>query len=72
MKINNFQQEKAVREQRIRELEAETALQTDRAETTAAALRALEDQRSAEAAAMMEQHKEELNAAQSKTISQNK
>lgn len=50
----------------IRDLEAEVALQAARAETTAAALRALEDQRTAEMNAVAEQHKEELAAAQSK------
>lgn len=51
--------------QRIRELEAEAALQAARAEATAAALQALEEQRSAETAAIHEQHKEELTAAHS-------
>lgn len=60
------QQEKAAHIQRIRDLEAEAALQAARAEATAAALQALEDQRSAEAAALLEQHKEELTAAHSK------
>ncbi|KAJ2952949.1 hypothetical protein O0L34_g7320 [Tuta absoluta] len=59
-----MEQEKAVREQRIRELEAEAALQAQRAEATSAALRALEDQRSAELATLQEQHREELTAAQ--------
>ncbi|CAG4988747.1 unnamed protein product [Parnassius apollo] len=58
-----MEQEKAAREKHIRELEAEVALQAARAETTAAALKALEDQRSAEVAAMAEQYKEELSAA---------
>ncbi|XP_059057015.1 restin homolog isoform X2 [Achroia grisella] len=59
-----MEQEKASHIHRIRELEAEAALQASRADTTAAALQALEDQRSAEAAAISEQHKEELSAAQ--------
>ncbi|CAH2073548.1 unnamed protein product, partial [Iphiclides podalirius] len=58
-----MEQEKAAREQHIRELEAEIALQAARAETTAAALKVLEDQRSSEIATMAEQHKEELSAA---------
>ncbi|XP_068629873.1 restin homolog isoform X2 [Battus philenor] len=58
-----MEQEKADREKHIRELEAEIALQVARAETTAAALKALEDQRNVEVAAMTEQHKEELSAA---------
>lgn len=64
-KLSILQTEKAIREQRIRDLEAEAALQAARAETTAAALRALEEQRSAETAAIAEQHKEELTAAHS-------
>ncbi|KAG6452702.1 hypothetical protein O3G_MSEX007770 [Manduca sexta] len=55
-----MENEKISREQRIRELEAEAALQKARAE-------ALEEQRGAEAAAATaaaEQHKEELTAAQ--------
>ncbi|XP_013194535.2 CAP-Gly domain-containing linker protein 2 isoform X2 [Amyelois transitella] len=59
-----MEQEKAAHLHRIRELEAEAALQAARADTTAAALQALEDQRSAEAAVIAEQHKEELTAAQ--------
>lgn len=62
------QQEKATHLHRIRELEAEAALQAARADTTAAALQALEDQRSAEAAAIAEQHKEELTAAHSESF----
>ncbi|XP_026329809.1 CAP-Gly domain-containing linker protein 1 isoform X6 [Hyposmocoma kahamanoa] len=58
-----MEQEKTTREQRIRELEAEAVLQSARAEATAAQLRALEDQRAAETAALAEQHKEELTAA---------
>lgn len=42
------------------------ALQAARAETTASTLRALEDQRNAEMTTVIEQHKEELAAAQSK------
>ncbi|CAH2086257.1 unnamed protein product [Euphydryas editha] len=60
-----MEKEKEVREKQIRDLEAEVALQAARAETTSAALRALEDQRSAEFSALAEQHKEELVAAQS-------
>ncbi|OWR42946.1 CAP-Gly domain-containing linker protein 1 [Danaus plexippus plexippus] len=56
--------EKLEREKLIRDLEAEVALQAARAETTAATLRVLEDQRSAEMSALAEQHKEELVAAQ--------
>lgn len=41
-------------------------LQTARAEATAAALRIVEDQRAIDAAAVAEQHREELTAAQSK------
>ncbi|XP_014370376.2 restin homolog isoform X14 [Papilio machaon] len=58
-----MEQEKAAREKHIRELEAEVALQSARADTTAAALKALEDQRTIEVAAVAEQHKEELSAA---------
>ncbi|XP_045785814.1 restin homolog isoform X4 [Maniola jurtina] len=59
-----MEQEKEAREKLIRDLEAEVALQAARAETTAAALRALEDQRNSEMSALAEQHKEELVAAQ--------
>ncbi|XP_052737464.1 CAP-Gly domain-containing linker protein 1 isoform X1 [Bicyclus anynana] len=59
-----MEQEKEAREKQIRDLEAEVALQAARAETTAATLRALEDQRNAEVNALAEQHKEELAAAQ--------
>ncbi|XP_034840545.1 restin homolog isoform X6 [Maniola hyperantus] len=59
-----MEQEKEAREKRIRDLEAEVALQAARAETTAAALRALEDQRNSEMSTLAEQHKEELVAAQ--------
>lgn len=62
--LSNVQKEKEMREKQIRDLEAEVALQAARAETTSAALRALEDQRSAEISALAEQHKEELVAAQ--------
>ncbi|XP_035436548.2 restin homolog isoform X5 [Spodoptera frugiperda] len=58
-----MEQEKATREQRIRELEAEAELQTARAEATAAALRMMEDQRAADMAAANENHREELAAA---------
>ncbi|XP_013180475.1 PREDICTED: CAP-Gly domain-containing linker protein 2 isoform X4 [Papilio xuthus] len=58
-----MEQEKAAREKHIRELEAEIALQSARADTTAAALKALEDQRTIEVASVAEQHKEELSAA---------
>lgn len=64
--IKLLQIEKLEREKLIRDLEAEVALQAARAETTAATLRVLEDQRSAEMSALAEQHKEELVAAQSK------
>lgn len=60
-----LQQEKAVREHRIRELEAELDLQTARAEATATALRMTEDQRAADTIAAAEQHREELAAAHS-------
>lgn len=63
--VNDKQRERAAHEHRIRELETEVALQSARAEATAAALRGVEDQRAADAAAVAEQHKEELNAAQS-------
>lgn len=63
--FSKCQQEKATREQRIRELEAEAVLQAARAEATVAQLRALEDQRATETAALAEQHKEELTAAHS-------
>ncbi|XP_039746795.1 CAP-Gly domain-containing linker protein 2 isoform X4 [Pararge aegeria] len=56
--------EKEAREKQIRDLEAEVALEAARAETTAAALRTLEDQRNADMSALAEQHKEELVAAQ--------
>lgn len=56
------------REKYIRELEAEVALQSARAETTSSALQALEEQRNAEMATLSEQHKEELAAAQSKIV----
>ncbi|XP_047527809.1 CAP-Gly domain-containing linker protein 1 isoform X2 [Vanessa atalanta] len=59
-----MEKEKETREKQIRDLEAEVALQVARAETTSAALRALEDQRSAEMNALADQHKEELVAAQ--------
>lgn len=59
------QQEKAVRERRIRDLEAELDLQSARAEATATALRMMEDQRAADTAAAVEQHREELAAAHS-------
>ncbi|XP_038215361.1 restin homolog isoform X5 [Zerene cesonia] len=59
-----MERERTVREKHIRELEAEVALQAARAETTASALQALEEQRTAEMTAIAEQHKEELVAAQ--------
>ncbi|XP_053625789.1 restin homolog isoform X10 [Plodia interpunctella] len=59
-----MEQEKTTHLHRIRELEAEAALQAARAVSTAAALQALEDQRSAEAAVVADQHREELTAAQ--------
>ncbi|XP_012549429.2 restin homolog isoform X3 [Bombyx mori] len=59
-----MEKEIAANEQRIRELEAEAALQLARADATATALRALEEQRNAEAATVAEQHREELSAAQ--------
>ncbi|XP_045491705.1 CAP-Gly domain-containing linker protein 1 isoform X3 [Colias croceus] len=59
-----MERERLSREKHIRELEAEIALQAARAETTASALQALEEQRTAEMTAIAEQHKEELAAAQ--------
>lgn len=42
------------------------ALQVARAETSAAAMRVMDEQRAAEHAAALEHHREELNAAHSK------
>ncbi|VVC92667.1 unnamed protein product [Leptidea sinapis] len=63
----DYNKEKLDREKQIRELEIEVALQIARADTTACTLRDLEEQRNIEMAAISEQHKEELLAAQ-KTI----
>ncbi|XP_050667971.1 restin homolog isoform X4 [Leptidea sinapis] len=59
-----MEKEKLDREKQIRELEIEVALQIARADTTACTLRDLEEQRNIEMAAISEQHKEELLAAQ--------
>ncbi|XP_072944338.1 uncharacterized protein CLIP-190 isoform X5 [Epargyreus clarus] len=56
--------ELSAREQQVRTLEAEAALQAARADSAAAALRALAQQRDADVAALADQHREELNAAQ--------
>ncbi|XP_063620432.1 CAP-Gly domain-containing linker protein 2 isoform X3 [Cydia splendana] len=55
--------EKFARDQRIRELEAEVALQAARADAAATTLRAGDQQRAAELAALADQHREELAAA---------
>ncbi|XP_073943788.1 cytoplasmic linker protein 190 isoform X2 [Choristoneura fumiferana] len=55
--------EKFARDQRIRELEAEVALQAARADAAAATLRAGDQQRAAELSALADQHRDELAAA---------
>lgn len=55
-------------EQRIRELEAESALQAARADAASGTVRALEEQRTTELSNIHEQHREELSAAQSRTF----
>ncbi|XP_045532358.1 restin homolog isoform X2 [Pieris brassicae] len=59
-----MEHEKMEREKYIRELEAEVALQSARAEATSNAFQGLEEQRNADMATLSEQHKEELTAAQ--------
>lgn len=60
-----LQAEKFARDQRIRELEAEVALQAARADAAGATLRAADQQRAAELGALAEQHRDELAAAHS-------
>ncbi|GBP27963.1 CAP-Gly domain-containing linker protein 1 [Eumeta japonica] len=61
----DYNKEKAAMEQRLRNLEAECALQAARADTAAGALRTLEDHRAAELATLADNHKEEIAAAHS-------
>lgn len=52
-------------EQKLRDLEAEAALQAERAQAAATALQMFEQQRTADLTILHDQHKEELAAAHS-------